>query len=109
MEDRLGAASELGAQLVDGEDVVGIGHRDMQFAALAIEADREQLVPAREVLRHQRHRRAIRDQAVELDAAGTELLRQRLAEVSSVTKPSDTSVSPSCLRLRCCSINAILS
>ena len=76
----LEVALEVGAQLVDRDDVVGVGERDDELLRLAVERHREHAVAARHVARHRLERRRIDDDVRQVDRLQPELLGQRVAQ-----------------------------
>ena len=73
-------ALQVRAQLVERDDVVGVGERDDELLLLAVERHREDAVAARHVARQQLERRRIDDDAREVDRLQAELLGQRVAQ-----------------------------
>jgi hypothetical protein len=72
-------ALQVRAQLVDRDNVGGIGERDRERALGAVQRDREDAKAARELARQHLERERIDDQVRELDGQQPELLRQRVA------------------------------
>ncbi|OPZ03118.1 MAG: hypothetical protein BWZ09_02466 [Alphaproteobacteria bacterium ADurb.BinA305] len=71
---------ELGTQTVEGDDVVGVGHRDDQAVAGGVVLERQQAVAPCERLRHARDRVGVGERAGQVDAGQAAACGERLAQ-----------------------------
>ena len=72
--------AELGAQAIEGDDVVGVGHRDDEAVAGGVVLQRQQAVAAGERLRHARDRVGVGERAGEVHAGQAAARGERLAQ-----------------------------
>src|SRR6267143_1841770 len=73
-------ALQVRAQLVDRDDVVGVGERDDELFLLAVERDGKDAVAPRQVTRQRLERRRVDDDASQVYRLQPELFRQRIAQ-----------------------------
>jgi hypothetical protein len=73
-------AVQVGAQLVDRDDVVGVGQRHDELLVLPIDRDREDAVAPRHLARQELERGGIDDDVRQVHRLHAELLGQRVAQ-----------------------------